>query len=73
LENIFNANKEKNEEKKPEVKKEEKKPEEDTGYGFLLKELKETYQLNELDDKIILEALKKANGDIEQAFTILFS
>jgi len=64
--NMFNQN-------KPKETVEEKKPEEVTGYDFLVKELKETYQLQQLDDKLILEALKKANGDVEQAMTILFS
>jgi len=46
---------------------------EDSGYEFLVKEIKETYQLYQLDDKLILDALKKAEGDVEKAMTILFS
>jgi hypothetical protein len=42
------------------------------GFDFLVKEIKQTYDL-QLDDEIILQALKKANGDIEQAMLILFS
>jgi len=56
--------------------KEEKHTEknaDESGYDFLVKELKETYQLYQLDDKIILDALKKANGDVEKAMTILFA
>lgn len=40
------------------------------GYDFLVNEIKKTYEL-ELDDNIILDALKKANGDIEKAMNIL--
>jgi len=57
----------------PRVEEKDKKSNDENGYDFLVKELKEMYQLHELDDKIILEALKKANGDVEKAMTILFS
>jgi len=56
---------------KPEVKPQEHK--EESGFDFLVKEMKDIYQLHQLDDKLILEALKKANGDIEQALTVLFA
>jgi len=38
---------------------------------FLVKEIKQTYQID-LEDKIIKEAVKKANGDIDKAIEFLF-
>jgi len=84
--NFFGNNQCQNQEAKKEEQKEnskeqktdypEKKEEplkEESGYDFLVKEIKEMYQLHQFDDKVILEALKKANGDVEQAMTIIFS
>ena len=62
----------KNKPEEVKTQKEESKPNEEEGYNFLVKEIKQTYEL-QLDDNIILEAVKKANGDIEQAMIILFS
>ena len=42
------------------------------GFDFLVKEIKQTYELT-LPDEVILEALKKSNGDVEKALSILFS
>jgi len=56
--------------KQDETKQENSKK--DDGYDFLVKEIKNTYEL-QIDDSVILEALQKANGDVEQALQILFS
>lgn len=61
-----------NQEKVEEPKVEEK-PKEESGFDFLVKEMKEMYQLGTLDDKLILDALKKANGNMDEALTILFA
>ena len=45
---------------------------EENCFEFLVKDIKETYQL-QIDDKIILSALKKSNGDVEKTMEILFS
>jgi len=61
---------------KVEPKKEEQKPvekKEENGYEFLVKEMKELYQLQNLDDQLILSALQKSNGDVNEALNILFA
>jgi len=55
-----------------EAKNESVRDEKDEGLAFLAKEIKENYQID-LDEKIIIDALKKANGDVEKAMLILFS
>lgn len=55
-----------------ECKKENIKDEKDEGYYFLAKEIKQNYEL-EFDEQFIIDALKKSNGDVEQAMLILFS
>jgi len=55
-----------------EVKKENVKNEKDEGLEFLAKEIKENYQID-LDDNLIIDALKRANGDVEKAIQLLFS
>jgi hypothetical protein len=63
----------KNTETQKESKKESvAKNEDGFDFDFLVKELKSTYNL-ELDDSIILEALKATNGDVEKALQKLFS
>jgi len=65
--NIINSNNINNKQAQPEnIKKEE-----DDGMNFLVKEIKQTYQID-LDDMIIKEAVKKANGDIGKAVEFLF-
>jgi len=65
--NIINTNNINNKQAQPEnIKKEE-----DDGMNFLVKEIKQTYQID-LDDMIIKEAVKKANGDIGKAVEFLF-
>ena len=74
FENLVKGQEPQQSQKKQETKietsaKNEKK---DDGYDFLVKEIKQTYDL-QIDDSVILEALKKANGDVEQTMLILFS
>jgi len=74
--NLFQNFTQPKEEAKPQhddIKIEKIEKKEESGYDFLVKDIKETYQLSQLDDKIILEALKKAEGDVEKAMSILFS
>jgi len=60
--------------KEIEIQKEKNTPsqQDDEALKFLAKEIKENYEI-ELDENVIMEALKKANGDVEQAMIILFS
>jgi len=66
--NNINTNNINNQQTQPESNN---KKDEDDGMDFLVKEIKQTYQID-LEDKIIKEAVKKANGDIDKAIEFLF-